>query len=70
MGSNPTIATGVIMKRNKLESNPSVDKKVTRNKEMEKAGKCDRCPCHAKENEGRKPKPDKHKNARRVKKRK
>jgi len=58
------------MKRDKLESNPSVDKKIKRTKDMEKAGKCDRCPPHGKENERRKPRPDKHKNARRVNKRK
>ena len=51
------------MKLDKFETNPKILKRVR----LKKVLHCDRCPPHAKENEGRKPRPDKHKNHRRSK---
>lgn len=45
----------------------TTDKKIRRRKLADKEGKCDRCPPHDKENRGRRPRSDKHKDVRRGK---
>lgn len=49
------------MKQDKFETNPKVAKIIRKVKEFAKAGKCDRCPPHDKENLRKRPKSDKYK---------
>lgn len=52
------------MKRGPENTNSAADKKIHWRRIAKKTGKCDRCPPHDKENRGRRPRSDKHKNHR------